>query len=233
MNGQALIRAANLAFASPADHAIRCAALGFEPRRTPCFNVVDDGETAKVYVYDVIGGWELDAAEFVKTVHQITAGTIDMHVNSPGGFVWDAVSMFEAVAGHPATVTTQIDGLAASAASFLALAGDTVNIARGGRMMIHDAQGVALGSPADLRSYAELLDAVSNDISGYYATKAGGKPAKWRAAMTATTWYSADQAVAAGLADRVAGSEAAAATPAPESLASQLVRARARVRLKG
>lgn len=231
MNGQILMRAANLSILT--DRPAALAALGFQSRTSPCFNVEQGaGDTAKVYVYDVIGGWDLDASEFVRGIHQITAPTIDMHVNSPGGFVWDAVSMFEAVAGHPATVNTHIDGLAASAASFLALAGDSVDIARGGRMMIHDAQGVAVGNPADLREYADLLDAVSNDISGYYATKAGGKPAKWRAAMTATTWYSADQAVSAGLADRVAGAPPAA-TSAPESLGSQLVRARARVRLKG
>jgi ATP-dependent protease ClpP protease subunit len=173
-------------------------------RSTPCFRVVN-AATPKLYVYDVIGGWDLDAGEFVQAVHAIDAKAIDLHINSPGGFVYDAVAMFEALSAHPASVDVHIDGLAASAASFLAMAGDSVEIARGGRMMIHDAQGVGIGSPADMREYADLLDAVSNDISGYYAARAGGKPAAWRGAMTATTWYSASEAVDAGLADRVSG----------------------------
>lgn len=173
-------------------------------RQTPCFRLVNTSSaTPKLYVYDVIGGWDLDSAEFVQAVHGITAKTIDLHINSPGGFVYDAVAMYEALQQHPAAVDVHIDGLAASAASFLAMVGTTITIARAGKMMIHDAQGIAIGSPADVRDYADLLDAVSDDISGYYAGRAGGKPADWRAAMTATTWYSSEQAVTVGLADQV------------------------------
>lgn len=175
-------------------------------RATPCFRLTN-AATPKLYVYDVIGGWDLDATEFVQAVHGIDAKAIDLHINSPGGFVYDAVAMYEALAAHPATVDVHVDGLAASAASFLAMTGDSVEIAKGGRMMIHDAQGIGIGSPADMREYADLLDAVSNDISGYYAARAGGKPAAWRAAMTATTWYSATEAVDAHLADRVTGKD--------------------------
>lgn len=164
-----------------------------------------DAGRPKIYVYDVIGGWDLDAGEFVKAVHALDADAIDLHVNSPGGFVYDAVAMFEALQQHPATVHTHVDGLAASAASFLALAGDEIDTARGSRWMIHDAQIAAWGSPSDLREAADLGDAVSNDIAGYYAQRAGGKVETWRAAMTATTWYSATEAVDAGLADRVTG----------------------------
>jgi ATP-dependent protease ClpP protease subunit len=90
-------------------------------------------------------------------------------------------------------------------------------------MMIHDAQGVGIGSPAELREYADLLDEVSSDISGFYADRAGGKPAAWRAAMTATTWYSAQQAVDAKLADRIAGTT----TSGPDNR-SRLITARHR-----
>lgn len=241
------MRAAGLAAMTNRPAALAC--MGYAPRETPCFRVENaaSDERARVYVYDVIGGWFLDAGEFVQAVHDITAPAIDLHVNSPGGLVYDAVSMFEALRAHPAAVTTHIDGLAASAAGFLALAGDEVEIAKGGRMMIHDAQGVGVGSPADMREYADLLDAISDDISVYYADHAGGLPKSWRAAMTATTWYSAQQAVDVGLADKVAG------TPDPEpepdedddaktkassnhratDMRSQLIRARARVALGG
>jgi len=172
-------------------------------RTTPCFRVVNSGEIPKLYVYDMIGGYDLDSMEFVKAVHDISAKNIDVHVNSPGGLVYDAVAMYEALRNHPANVSVHIDGLAASAASFLAMSGDSIEIASAGRMMIHDAQAMAWGSPADLREAADVAEEVSNDIAGVYAARAGGKPAAWRTAMTATTWYSAQQAVDAKLADRI------------------------------
>jgi ATP-dependent protease ClpP protease subunit len=185
----------------------RAAADDVVSRETPCFRVVnaEDDDAAKIYVYDMIGGWDNDAGDFVRALHDITASKIDMHVNSPGGFVYDGVAMYEAVLAHPAHVTTRIDGLAASAASFLALAGDTVEIARAGRMMIHDAQLIAMGSPAELREAADLGDEVSNDIASIYADRAGGTVAGWRKAMSATTYYSSAEAVDAKLADRVSG----------------------------
>jgi ATP-dependent protease ClpP protease subunit len=218
------------------NRAATMAAFGWENRDKPCFalqNAAD--ESVKLYVYDVIGGWESDTEEFVKAVHGITAKTIQLHVNSPGGFVYDAVAMHEALVSHPAKVTTKIDGLAASAASFLALAGDEVEISPGGRMMIHDAQGVGIGSPAEMREYADLLDAVSDDISGYYAARAGGKPGDWRAAMTATTWYSSQQAVDAGLVDRVSGTESDTGKTKNygASNRSRLIKARAAATLGG
>jgi ATP-dependent protease ClpP protease subunit len=177
-------------------------------RETPCFRIVNaDDAPPKLYVYDLIGGWDNDAAEFVKAVHALDSESLDLHVNSPGGFVYDGVAMFEALQESPAQVNVHVDGLAASAASFLAMAGDTVEIAKAGRMMIHDAQGVGIGGPADLREFADLLDEVSGDIAGYYADRAGGTPQAWRKAMNATTWYSASQAVDAGLADRVSGKQ--------------------------
>lgn len=201
-------------------------AEGVRAEDSPCFKLTN-AETPKLYVFGMIGGWDLDASEFVQAVHGIDATAIDLHVNSPGGFVWDAVSMYEALKSHAATVTTHIDGLAGSAASFLALAGDEVRIASAGRVMIHDAQTVAMGSPAELREAADIADMVSDDIAGIYADRAGGTPKSWRKAMTATTWYSATEAVDAGLADRVATKQAS-----PDNR-TRLIRARARIALGG
>lgn len=182
------------------------AATNVAPTQTPCWRITGaDSQRPKLYVYDIIGGFDNDAADFVQAVHELDAGAVDLHINSPGGLVWDAVAMFEALESHPAAVDVHIDGLAASAASFLAMAGDTRSIAKGGRMMIHDAQVIAIGSPAEIREVADMADAVSGDISNYYADRAGGSAAGWRTAMSKTTWYSAQQAVDAGLADRVTG----------------------------
>lgn len=204
--------------------ALRCAwrvAEGVGSSDTLCFRV-ENAATPRLYVSGVIGAGDNDASEFVQAVHAIDAKAIDVHVNSPGGFVYDGVSMYEALVAHPATVNVHVD-LAASAASFLAQAGDSREIAKAGRMMIHDAQGIGIGSPADMREYADLLDAVSNDIAGIYAGRAGGKPAAWRSAMSATTWYSASEAVDAGLADRVSGTK----TSGPDNR-TRLIQARFR-----
>lgn len=179
-------------------------AMNAPARDVPCFRMAA-GAVPQLFVYDMIGAYEGDAAEFVQAVEAIDAPRIEVRVNSPGGLVWDAVAMYEALSRHPAAVDVHVDGLAGSAASFLVQAGDTRAVSKGGRLMIHDAQGIGIGSPAEIREYADLLDAVSDDISGLYAARAGGKPAAWRAAMTATTWYSAQQAVGAGLADSVSG----------------------------
>lgn len=190
------------------------------------------GTRAKVYVYDVVGGWDLTADDFVRQLHALDADGIDLHVNSPGGYVFDGVAIYSALKNHKASVTTYVDGLAASAASFIAMAGDEIVIEKPARMMIHDAQGIGLGNAADMREYADLLDETSDTIAAIYADRAGGKPTDWRAAMLANngsgTWYTAHAAVDAGLADRVGND-----SPAPEDRASQLVRARARVLKKG
>lgn len=186
------------------------AAVDAPPRSTPCFRIVNaDTATPKLYVYDLIGGWDLDSAEFVQAVHNLDAKTVDLHINSPGGFVFDAVAMYEALRDTSATVHVKVDGLAASAASFLAMAGDTIDTAKGSRWMVHDAQVIAIGSPAQLREAADMGDEISQDIATFYADRAGGKAADWRAAMQAETWYSAQQAVDAKLADRVTGGKEA------------------------
>jgi ATP-dependent protease ClpP protease subunit len=192
-------------------------ATGTAAHDRPCYRIADvsretsaavSRETrAAVYVFGAIGGWDMDAEDFVRDVGALDVDAIDLMINSPGGFVFDAVAMHEALRTHAARVDVHITGLAASAASFLAMVGDSVEISKGGRVMIHDAQGIGIGSPADMREYADFLDAVSDDMAGFYAARAGGKPAQWRERMTATTWYSAQQAVDAKLADRIAGDQ--------------------------
>lgn len=180
------------------------------------------GETS-FYVYGMIGLEDDQAENFVREV-RATQGPINLFINSLGGFVYDAVSMYDVLINSTSKVHVKISGLAASAASFLAMAGDTVEIAEAGRMMIHDAQGIGIGSPADLREYADLMDSVSNDIAGIYAKRAGGKPTAWRSAMTATTWYNSYQAVDSKLADSVSKGN----KEGPDNR-TRLIQARARV----
>lgn len=192
--------------------------------RTTPFTVKDVNNVPTFYVYDMIGGLDDDASSFVKAVNESTSKNLNVFINSPGGFVFDAISMYDALTNSSASVSVEIQGLAASAASFLAMAGDSVKISNAGRMMMHDAQGIAMGDPADMREYAELLDSVSNDISGIYAKRAGGAPESWRSAMSATTWYNSSQAIDSKLADGLTGSS----KEGPDNR-TRLIQARARV----
>lgn len=195
------------------------------------YRIKDAGaDRAEVMLYGPIDDWEgVSASQFVRDLRSVTASSIDLHINSPGGLVFDAVAIYSALRNHPATVDVTVDGIAASAASFVAMAGDTIAIEKPAKMMIHDAAGLVIGNAADMRDMADLLDELSNTIAGIYADRAGGSVDTWRTAMQAETWYSADAAVKAGLADQVVGGTSGASNDAR----SQLIRARARATLGG
>lgn len=160
-------------------------------------------DTAHVYVYDEIGYWGNTATEFVAEINAITASQIVLHVNSPGGDVFDGMAMMNAIRNHASTVRAEVDGVAASAASFIVQGADHIVMQPGSQMMIHDAIGLIYGNAADMRELADELDRCSDDIAGIYASRAGGTKEKWREKMLATTWYSAEEAVEEGLADEV------------------------------
>lgn len=141
-----------------------------------------------------------------------------MHINSPGGNVFDGLAILNVLRAHKGGVTTIVDGLAASAASFIAQAGSTRIMARNSQMMIHDAMTLCAGNATDMRETADLLDKASDNLADVYASRSGrGTVADWRAEMRKEVWYSAEEAVAAGLADEVLS---AAAKPEEEAVAA-------------
>ncbi|MHA3682792.1 head maturation protease, ClpP-related [Leucobacter sp. HY1908] len=172
----------------------------------------DSGETesrAEVILYDEIGGWGYPASWFVQDIGELDVDVIDLRVNSPGGDVFDGIAMMNALARHPARVEVTVDGLAASAASFIITAADRVVMNSGSEVMIHEAWGWCGGDAAAMRDYAESLDRMNATIAGLYVKRAGGKVDEWRDAMSAETWYSAEEAVTVGLADEWADAPAA------------------------
>ena len=165
----------------------------------------DDGP-AEILIYDEIGyGWYggVSAQNFAKELGAISADEITVRLNSPGGDVYDGIAILNALRSHKARVTVYVDGLAASAASFIAMAGDEVVMRRNSEMMIHDASCFGIGNAGEMRKVADDLDRVSNNIASIYAERAGGTTDEWREIMLAETWYSAQEAVDAGLANRV------------------------------
>jgi ATP-dependent Clp endopeptidase proteolytic subunit ClpP len=163
------------------------------------------GGTAEIYIYDEIGYWGTTAQDFVDELAELEVDLIELHVNSPGGDAFDGLAIYNALLEHDASVHVLVDGLAASAASFIAQAGDRVTMAANSQMMIHDAFGVCVGTAADMEQMRGVLDRISRNLASIYAARSGeGTVEDWRDAMRAESWYSADEAVEAGLADDVA-----------------------------
>ncbi|MES9522457.1 head maturation protease, ClpP-related [Streptomyces capoamus] len=161
-------------------------------------------DEAEVMLYDEVGGWlGATADEFINDLRGITAPNILLRVNSPGGQVYEGIAIANALRSHPASVTVQVDGIAASIASVIAMAGDRVRMMPNAMIMVHDASGLTVGNAADHRETAELLDKISGNIADAYAARAGGTRDEWRQVMVQETWYTAEEAVAAGLADEV------------------------------
>jgi ATP-dependent protease ClpP protease subunit len=166
-----------------------------------------EGTVTRVDVYDDIGsdffGGGISASDFAGQLKSVR-GALDVHINSGGGNVFDGVAIAEAIRAHKGRVTTVIDGLAASIASVIAQSGQERLMAPGSMMMIHDAWGYPdEPNEAGLLKMAATLGKVSDNLAAQYAQRAGGTAAQWREKMRAETWFTADEAVAAGLADGV------------------------------
>lgn len=171
------------------------------------------GAPTRVDIFDDIGNGGmfsdgLTAKDFAAQISSVK-GPLDVHINSGGGSVADGIAIANAVRAHQGRKRTIVDGMAASIASIIMQAGDERVVEPGSMVMIHDASTMAAGTAADFEKMAADLNKHSDNLAKQYADRAGGTPEQWRSVMKAETWYSADEAVAAGLADRV-GTGAAA-----------------------
>jgi len=166
---------------------------------------------AEVHIYDEIGYWGTSAKDFAQQLAELDVDRIQLRINSPGGNAWDGVAIMNTLRRHRARVEVTVDGIAASAASLIAMAGDHITMNRSSQMMIHDTSGMAWGNAATMRETADLLDKLSDSYADAYAKRAGGSRSAWRDVMRAETWYTAEEAVLAGLADEWDGSADSAA----------------------
>lgn len=176
---------------------------------------------SELIIYGEIGTGDCTANAIRQRLAQLS-GDLTVRISSPGGDVYQGISIMNALRLHDGKVTAVIEGLAASAASFIAVGGASeVIMLTNAEMMVHDAWQVSNGNAADLTKIIADLNRISNNIASIYAKKAGGTADQWREVMQAETWYTASEAVDAGLADRVddATPIAATATVAPSMLA--------------
>lgn len=174
---------------------------GYEIRPNAAPNALHGSDAdAEIYLYDPIGGWwGIEASDFVRDLMALDADRIDLHINSPGGSAYDGLAMYQALRNHRARITVYVDGLAASAASFVAMAGDRRICAPHATVMIHEPWGLCIGDAADMDKARQELDKLADNNAALYARRAGGDAADWREAMREESWYTAEEAVAAGL----------------------------------
>lgn len=168
-----------------------------------------DGEAtvATIRMYGPIdswGGWWGISTEDVGRVLDALPDTVEqivLRINSPGGEVWEAMAILNMLAAHRAQVIAVVDGIAASAASFIAASCDETVMSRGSQMMIHSPWSFAIGNAADMRKQAAFLDTLERSMIEVYSEKAGEKD--WTALLADETWLTAEDTVELGLADRV------------------------------
>lgn len=170
------------------------------------------GDESTIYLYDMIvdsqeeaDWWGGVAPEtFVKALAGMDSPVIHLRVKSPGGSVFAARAMEQAIREHKSRIVTHVDGLAASAASFLILPSDEIIMAPGAFLMIHKAWTIAFGNADDFRKSAGLLEQIDGSLVKSYAEKTGQSPEDIAAWMAEETWIEAERAVELGFASRVA-----------------------------
>ena len=180
-----------------------------------------DGE-AVIWIYDAIGEMFGPDAVTAKDVRdQLGAlGAIDrltVRINSPGGVADDAIAIHTLLKEFKTETVVKVDGIAASAAALISMAGDHIEVALGGSMMIHNPWGMAVGDARELRRAADVSDHYGERGAEITAARTGQTIEAVHTAMDAETYFTADEAVEFGLAD-VAGQEAAVASQSTEKL---------------
>ena len=174
-------------------------------------------DTAEILIFDVIGfdffGDGMTAKDFAEELRALgDVKTINVRINSPGGDVFDGITIFNLLEQHPAEVIVHIDGIAASIAAVVAMAGDEIRIAENGTMMIHAAWSIVIGDAGELRQEADILEKLDSQIAGTIARRTGMSGSKVEQLMDDETWFTAAEAKAAGLVDEIVESKRIAAS---------------------
>lgn len=165
-------------------------------------------KTADVLIYEQIGKsfWDdsgVGAKDFVTDLRNLDVDRINLSINSPGGSVFEGNTIYNALKAHKAKVHVRIDGIAASIASVIAMAGDVVEMPENAMMMIHDPWGYAVGNAEDMRKQAEALDKIKVGLVAAYRGKTGKDEDEIAELMSDETWMTAEEAVAMGFADKM------------------------------
>ena len=167
--------------------------------------------SADIFIYDEIGVFGITASDVIGMLQGLKVATLNVHINSPGGSVFDGFAIYNALQRHPAQIIVHIDGLAASIASIIAMAGDEILMAENAMMMVHRPSVGMFGYADELRKEADVLDVLEGNLVSIYAARTGMTPEDVQAAMTAETWFTAAQCKAKGFCTEVIASKQIAA----------------------
>ena len=160
----------------------------------------------QIILYGDVGdpwGWGdgFTPSDVLAALTQLGNGPVTVRINSGGGIAMDGQAIYSVLKSHDGDVTVLIDGVAASAASLIAMAGKTISMREGALMMIHDAATITFGNAADHEKSTKFLDKISDNYAGVYAARAGITRDEARDLMKAETWLTADEAIEQGFAD--------------------------------
>ncbi|MBL4744220.1 MAG: Clp protease ClpP [Cycloclasticus sp.] len=180
-----------------------------EPNNWYAMNVV--GDTAEIRIYDIIGWPFVDADTFLNELSNIQQNKILVRINSPGGDVFDGMAIYNALKDHPAQITTRIEGIAASMASIIALAGDADKrqIAKSASYMIHNPWSFYGGDYREAEKAADLMKRLAAQLAEIYADATGAKQADIQALMDSETWFFGKEAVESSFMSNVSDKGAA------------------------
>ena len=163
------------------------------------YNIKNLSDTStEVIIYDEIGAWGVDSKSFIEEVKEISTENVLLRINSPGGSVIDGLSIHDAIKRMPQKVTAQIEGLAASIASVIALGADEVTMSENSLFMIHNVWGGETGGAKDMRKAADLMDKMGDRLVNIYVSKTGKEESEIRSWMDEETWFTANEALEAG-----------------------------------
>jgi ATP-dependent protease ClpP protease subunit len=165
------------------------------------FRAAKDDGPVEIRIYDSIGWWGVTASDFAAELDKVDADEIVLRINSSGGDVFDGFAIYNLLRDHPGTVRTIVDGFAASIASIIALAGDTVEVHEASVVMIHEPWGIGIGNAKELRELADVLDkTIAAPMAKIYAARMDKTVDEIRDLMEAETWWTGEEAVESGFA---------------------------------
>lgn len=164
----------------------------------------------ELFIYDVIDPWWGVSANAVVRALRDIKGDVTVRINSPGGDAFDGIAIYNALKRHAekGKVTVEVDGLAASAASIIAMAGDQIIVAKGAMLMIHCAWSFTIGDAGEHEKRASMLSKLDTQIAGVYAARSKKSEAECLELMQDETWMGADEAVELGFADSIGAAKA-------------------------
>lgn len=168
------------------------------------------GSVAEVFIYDQIGrnffGEGVAAEDFIKELKALdlkTGDTLNVRINSPGGSVFEGIAIHNYLRTLKAKVVVTVDGVAASIASAIAMAGDSIEMPQNAMMMIHNPMMLSIGNAETMRKAAQDLDQIRDAMAASYLRRIKAGREELYAMLDAETWLTANEAVAKGFADTV------------------------------